>query len=597
MNQIEQEKDPTEETPEILTQPSSSDIITAEEPVTKQTSVARSAGIVSIAVMFSRVLGLVREMVFSRFFGAGFLYDAFLIAFRIPNLLRDLFAEGALSAAFVKVFTDYQIKRSEEEAWRLASLVLNVLAVVLSAITILGILFSSQIVALITYNYTGAVCSAGNEYSPEKAALATTMMQIMFPFILLVALAALAMGVLNTKGRFGVPASASTAFNVVSIIVGLALASYLSGGGWEKSIDRNLIPSEAAQWAIIGMAIGTLLGGAAQFLIQVPSLWAVGFRFSPVLSFTDSGVKRVALLMAPAIIGTSAVQVKVLVDTAIVSCIDGGQSWLSYAFRLMQFPIGIFGVAIGTAAIPTLSRLASENNFEKFRSTLSDALKLVFLLTIPAACGLIVLGEPIIRLIYEGGQFDGFDTQMTTWALAAYSIGLAGYAAIKIVSPAFYALDDAKTPMYVSLASILVHVVVSYSMLKFLSTVGVTPERPSGFGHVGVALATSAVARVNFFALTLLMRKRISGLNGRDIFASFVKIVVASALMSAVCYSSYYFLTNSLGAKTLIVKLVEAFVPIALGGITFFVIAKILRVNEINKVYNTFARKLGRKNG
>jgi putative peptidoglycan lipid II flippase len=597
MNQIEQEKDPTEETPEILTQPSSSDIITAEEPVTKQTSVARSAGIVSIAVMFSRVLGLVREMVFSRFFGAGFLYDAFLIAFRIPNLLRDLFAEGALSAAFVKVFTDYQIKRSEEEAWRLASLVLNVLAVVLSAITILGILFSSQIVALITYNYTGAVCSAGNEYSPEKAALATTMMQIMFPFILLVALAALAMGVLNTKGRFGVPASASTAFNVVSIIVGLALASYLSGGGWEKSIDRNLIPSEAAQWAIIGMAIGTLLGGAAQFLIQVPSLWAVGFRFSPVLSFTDSGVKRVALLMAPAIIGTSAVQVKVLVDTAIVSCIDGGQSWLSYAFRLMQFPIGIFGVAIGTAAIPTLSRLASENNFEKFRSTLSDALKLVFLLTIPAACGLIVLGEPIIRLIYEGGQFDGFDTQMTTWALAAYSIGLAGYAAIKIVSPAFYALDDAKTPMYVSLASILVHVVVSYSMLKFLSTVGVTPERPSGFGHVGVALATSAVALVNFFALTLLMRKRISGLNGRDIFASFVKIVVASALMSAVCYSSYYFLTNSLGAKTLIVKLVEAFVPIALGGITFFVIAKILRVNEINKVYNTFARKLGRKNG
>jgi len=208
---------------------------------------------------------------------------------------------------------------------------------------------------------------------------------------------------------------------------------------------------------------------------------------------------------------------------------------------------------------------------------------------------LIVLGEPIIRLIYEGGQFDGFDTQMTTWALAAYSIGLAGYAAIKIISPAFYALDDAKTPMYVSVASIIVHVVVSYSMLKFLSTVGVTPERPSGFGHVGVALATSAVALVNFFALTLLMRKRISGLNGREIFASFVKIAVASALMSAVCYFSYYFLTNSLGAKTLIVKLVEAFVPIVLGGIVFFVTAKILHIGEIDKVYNAFKGKLGRK--
>jgi putative peptidoglycan lipid II flippase len=592
MNEIEKAGQ-TEEFPEKLADPTDErEQIEAAKP--KQQSVARSAGIVSIAVMFSRVLGLVREMIFSRFFGAGFLYDAFLIAFRIPNLLRDLFAEGALSAAFVKVFTDYQIKRSEQEAWQLASLVLNVLAVVLSVITILGIIFSPQIVALITYNYTGAACGAGGDYSPEKAALATLMMQIMFPFILLVALAALAMGVLNTKGRFGIPASASTAFNVVSIIVGLAAAFYLSGGDWEKSTDRNLIPSDAAQWAIIGMAIGTLVGGAAQFLIQVPSLHRVGFRFSPILSFTHPGVRRVALLMAPAIIGTSAVQVKVLVDTAIVSCIDGGQSWLSYSFRLMQFPIGVFGVAIGTAAIPTLSRLASENNFDKFRSTLSDALKLVFLLTIPAACGLIVLGEPIIRLIYEGGKFDAVDTNMTAWALGAYSIGLAGYAAIKIVSPAFYALDDAKTPMYVSVASILVHVVVSYSMMRFLSTVGISPERPNGFGHVGVALATSAVALVNFFALTILMRRRISGLNGREIFVSFVKIVFASAVMSTISYLSYRFLTNFFGAKTLIVKLVEAFVPIVLGGVAFFITAKILRVSEIDKLVGALRRKLGR---
>ena len=417
----------------------------------------------------------------------------------------------------------------------------------------------------------------------------------MFPFILLVALAAVAMGVLNTKGRFGVPASASTAFNIVSMIVGLAFAYWLSGGGWNAEIGTSGLPELPAQWAIIGMAIGTLVGGAAQLLIQVPSLFKVGFRFSLRLSFKDEGVRRVMRLMIPAIIGTSAVQIKVLVDTVIVSGIEGGNSWLPYSFRLMQFPIGLFGVAIGTAAIPTLSRLASEGNFAKFRSTLSDALKLVFLLTIPAACGLIVLGEPIVRLIYERGRFDAIDTDMTAWALAAYSIGLAGYAAIKIISPAFYALDDAKTPMYVSVASILVHVVVSYSMMKLLSTVGVTAERPSGFGHVGVALATSTVALFSFCTLIFLMRRRISGLNGKELFASFVKIIFASALMSAVCYSSYYVLTNFFAEKTLFVKLIEAFVPITLGGIAFVAMAKILRVGEIDKLFNALKRKFGRK--
>jgi putative peptidoglycan lipid II flippase len=570
MNEIEKPK----ESPENLT----------EESQTKQTSVAKSAGIVSIAVMFSRVLGLVREMVFARFFGAGFLYDAFVVAFKIPNLLRDLFAEGALSAAFVKVFTDYQIKKTEIEAWQLASLVFNVLAVILSLITILGILLAPYFVPILAWSFP-----------PEKAALAVTLAQIMFPFILLVALAALAMGVLNTKGRFGIPASASTAFNITSVVFGLIFAYYLSGGNWEVSNSKTLIPSEAAQWAIIGMAIGTLIGGAFQFLIQVPSLFKVGFRFSPLLNFKDEGVRRVMRLVAPAIIGTGAVQIKVLVDVFMVSGIGGGQSWLNYAFRLMQFPIGLFGVAIGTAAIPTLSRLASEENFTKFRSTLSDSLKLVFLLTIPSACGLFILGEPIIRLLYStGGVFKEADVPMTAWALAAYSIGLSAYSAIKIISPSFYALDDAKTPMYVSVASIAVHAVTSYGMLKLLSTVGVSPERPNGFGHVGVALATSAVATVNFLALTFLMRKRISRLNGREILSSLIRIVTASAIMSAVCWVSYYFLHQQFGGKTLIYRLIEAFVPIGLGGIAFLIMAKILRISEIEKIYRAVAGKLGK---
>lgn len=560
-------------------------------PAAKQASVARSAGIVSIAVMFSRVLGLIRETIFAKYFGAGFLYDAFLVGFRIPNLLRDLFAEGALSAAFVKVFTDYQLKNSEREAWRLASLIFNGLAVVLSAITLLGILLSPLIVAALTYNYTG---DPNYYYPPEKAALATTLMQIMFPFILLVALAALAMGVLNTKGRFGIPASASTAFNIASILFGLGFAYWLSGGGWERSADKLTVPNEAAQWAIIGMAIGTLIGGAAQFLIQVPSLLKVGFRFSLNLSFSDPGVRRVMRLMGPAIIGTSAIQIKVLVDTVVASGIEGGVSWLSYAFRLMQFPIGVFGVAIGTAAIPTLSRLASEDNFDGFRSTLSGAIKLVFLLAIPSAFGLIVLGDPIVSLIYERGEFTSFDTNMTAWALTAYSVGLAGYAAIKVLSPSFYALDDAKTPMYVSLASILLHVVTSFGLMKLLSGVGATPARPNGYGHVGVALATSIVALVNFVALALLMRKRISRLDGRDIFSSFVKILAASSAMAAIAYVVYLILGVYFVNKNFLVRLIEAFVPIGVGGLVFLLAAKLLGIEELDRVFRTVSAKFGR---
>ncbi|MEO8042055.1 MAG: murein biosynthesis integral membrane protein MurJ [Acidobacteriota bacterium] len=582
MNDIEQEP-PDSEQPEELADPiSPEDSVPSENhKPSKQQSVARSAGIVSIAVMFSRVLGLVREQVFAYYFGAGFLNDAFQVAFRIPNVLRDLFAEGALSAAFVKVFTDYQITKTEEEAWKLASLVLNALAIVLSIITIIGILFSRQFVNLIA-----------DGFSPEKAALATTLTQIMFPFILLVALAAVAMGVLNTKGIFGIPASASTVFNIASIAFGLFFAYWLSGGSWAASLDRNIVPEGAAQWAIIGMAIGTLIGGAAQFLMQIPSLYKVGFRFSPIVSFVDPGVKRVMRLMGPAILGTSAVQINVLVNTFFVSGIDGGISWLGYAFRLMQFPIGIFGVAVGTASIPVLSRLAAEGKTKDFRDTLSSSMNLVFLMTLPSACGLIVLGEPIIRLLYShGGAFRESDVPMTAWALSGYAIGLTGYAAIKVLSPAFYAMDDAKTPMMIGLASVVVNALASYFFMSWLSTVGVEAGRPNGLGHVGVALATSVVAIVNFGALALIMRSRIKRLNGRSILSGFLKIAFASAVMSAVCYFSFRYLDFSFPTRTFSVKFAEAFVPIVLGGVCFVIMAKLLRVAELEKLYAAFARK------
>lgn len=557
----------------------------AAEPTTpsRPTSVARSAGIVSIAVMFSRLFGLAREMIFANFFGAGFLTDAYVVAFRLPNVLRDLFAEGALSVAFVKVFTDYQIKLSEKAAWRLASLVFNLLAVVLSIICIVGIIFSKELVGLVA-----------DGFSPEKAALATTLTQIMFPYILLVALAAVAMGVLNTKNIFGIPASASTVFNIVSICVGLGLAYWLSGGGWTVPKDKNAVPDSAAQWAIIGMSIGTLIGGASSLAMQLPSLFRVGFRFSPVISLADEGVKKVVALMTPAILGTSAVQINVLVNTYFVSSIDGAQGWLNYAFRLMQFPIGLFGVAVGTAAIPVLSRLAAEGKKGEFRDTISSSMNLVFLMTLPSACGLIVLGEPIIRLIYERGRFDALATQMTATALVGYSIGLTGYAAIKILSPAFYALDDAKTPMIIALASIVVNFVGCYGLRELFSHYGVTPETPYGYGHVGVALATSLVALVNFTALAYLLRRKISRLNGRAILSAFIKIAISSAVLSVVCYTSYHFILARWGSSGMKMHLIEAFVPIVLGGASFVICAMLLRVEELHQLYAMMSKRFRR---
>lgn len=550
----------------------------------KPHSVARSAGIVSIAVMGSRVLGLVREQVFANYFGAGFVNDAFQVAFRVPNMLRDLFAEGALSVAFVKTFTDYIEKKSEEEAWKLASMVLNALAIVLSVITILGILLAPYIVDLIAPGF-----------SPEKARLATTLTQIMFPFLMLVALAAVAMGVLNTRGRFGIPASASTLFNVGSIVGGLLCAYLLSGGGWQIAKDHNVVPDERAQWAIIGMAIGTLIGGGLQFLVQVPSLWRVGFRFRPQVSFSHPGVRQVMRLMGPAVIGTAAVQINVFVNTFFASDIPGAPSWLGYSFRLMQFPIGIFGVAIGTATLPAISRYAARNDIPSFRTTLSSSIGLVFLLTIPSACGLVILGKPIIALLYQRGAFTALDTQMVTAALIGWSVGLVGYSAIKVLSPAFYALDDARTPMIISFVSIVINAVSGYLFKNWLSNYGVTPETPFGYGHAGLALATSSVAIINFFALAYFMRRKIKRLEGRLILSSFLRISLASVALSVTSYFTYTLLVERLGDQGFRNHVLETFIPMATGGVVFVVAARLLRVRELNQAIEAIAGRFRRR--
>ena len=540
---------------------------------TKRRSVARSAGIVSLAVMASRVLGLVREMVFAYFFGASksFANDAYVIAFRIPNLLRDLFAEGALSSAFVPVFSDYLINKDEKEAFRLSNLVATGLIVVLGAFVVLGIIFAGPLVAFIAPGY---------QTDPAKFELTVRLTRIMMPFILLVALAAQAMGVLNARDRFGIPALSSSFFNVGSIIGGLLVAGLLTDPTFSHPI-RAIV--ERPTEGIVGMAYGVLIGGFLQYAVQWPSLRQAGFRYRPMLSFSDPGVRRMFGLMGPAVIGGAAVQVNVLINSNFASNIPGTGpvSWLSYAFRLMQFPIGVFGVAIATATLPAISRSAAQKNEGEFRHTLASSMRLAFLLTIPSAVGLIVLGNPIIALIYERGHFGSTDTDHTAAALGFFAIGLTGYAAIKILAPAFYALGDARTPMIISLASMLTNFVMNWTL------VGPLQER-------GLALSTSTVALGNCALLYAIMQRRINGIEGKRTLVAVLKIIFASLVMAAACWAISHWV-NGMCGRSFAARLLNVAGSVGAGAGVFYLAASAVRVEELKIATDALIGRFKRK--
>lgn len=526
-----------------------------------RSNVAGNASVVSVAVMASRVLGLVRDQVFAALFGAGLQYDAFLTAFRIPNLLRDLFAEGALSAAFVTTFSQVLETKGEQEAFRLSNRVATALMLLLGVVCVAGWIFAPGVVYWLAPGFFDV---------PGKADLTIHLTRIMIPFLLFIALAAKAMGILNARHRFGIPAIAPAFFNVGSIFGGLFL-------GYGVGPFLSLSPIE-------GMAFGTLLGGFLQFAVQWPSLRRAGFRYRPMLSFTDPGVRQILRLMGPAVIGTAAVQVNVFVNTNFASSIidpvtgvvvNGPVSWLSYAFRFMQFPIGVFGVAIATASLPPLSRSIARSNHDEFRQTLAHALSLVFLLCVPSAVGLVVLGRPIVALIFEHGKFTAFDTMQTGNALAAYSIGLAGYAAVKVLSPAFYALGDARTPMLISLFSI----VVNYVMNSLLV---------ARFGHVGLAASTSTVALVNFILLMLLMRRKLGSLEGRQLAGSLLRICGATIPMAAVTWFSSE-LASELPIAGLTLRFVRVGSSITLATIVFYWACRLFKIAELDEATNAIA--------
>jgi putative peptidoglycan lipid II flippase len=530
-------------------------------------SLTRSAGIASAAVATSRVSGLVREMVMARLFGASQVYDAFLLGFRIPNLTRDLFAEGALSSAFVPVFTEYLARRGKQEAARLFHLTATAIVGVVGLFCLLGMIFTPQIVHAMAPGFAEV---------PGKFALAVTLTRIMFPFLLLVALAAQAMGTLNACNHFGIPALSSTAFNIGSVTFGLVFG--FTGARW-----LGVSLAEA-------MAFGIVFGGLVQLLSQVPLLWREGFRFQPAIDFAHPGLRRVMRLMGPALLGNAAVQVNVMVNTNFASSVtdlaghvvDGPVSWLSYAFRFMQLPIGIFGVALASATLPALSRSAALDRMDEFRATLTRSLAMIFLLTIPSSVGLAVLGGSMVGAVYEYRRFQAVDTHQTALALACYAVGLAGYAATKILVPAFYTLHDARTPMLVSIASIGVNFAVAASLVKV-----------AGLGHAGLALSTSAVALFGAAILLVALRHRAGPIGGGALVSGAARVLLASAAMGVVCWTSSRAIHHALDSAKA-AQLVDVAVSIPLGVTVFYVLARALRVPELDATADTVLAPLAR---
>jgi putative peptidoglycan lipid II flippase len=525
-------------------------------------SVVRSAGIVSVAVAMSRITGLLREIVMARLFGAGFVYDAFLLGFRIPNLTRDLFAEGALSSAFVPIFTQTLAQKGKKEAAILSNLVGTALILIVGVFCALGVIFSPALVHLL---------AEGFRQVPGKFELAVKMTRIMFPFLLLVALAAQAMGVLNACNRFAVPALASTFFNIGSIAFGLIF-------GYSLAPWLGIEP-------ITGMAIGVVLGGALQLAWQVPSLRKEGFSFRPSFDWSHPGLRKIITLMGPAILGNAAVQINVMVNTNFASRIPGNGpvSWLGYAFRFMQLPLGLFGVAIASATLPSISRSAGAGDFEEFRRTLSKSLGMVFLLTVPSSVGLIVLGNTMIGAIYQGGKFHAFDTQQTALALSCYAVGLAGYSALKVLNPAFYALHDARTPMIISLISIAVNYATASLLLS-----------STNLSHAGLALSTSTVAIFGALALFMILRTRVGGIYGRSLAASIGKITVASAVMGGAVWMSSRVVQHWLGIGRA-GRLVDLAVSIPVGLAVFYLACRLLRVSELDLASRALAGPILRR--
>lgn len=528
-----------------------------KKPAQDTGKIARSAGTVGVAVMCSRILGLAREQVFASFFGAGFAFDAFVVAFRIPNLLRDLFGEGALSAAFVAVFSDYETNKGEKETWALAGNVLIFVGVLLSCLTLLGVFFSAEIVRFMV--------EAEFESIPGKVELTTLLSMIMFPFLIFISLSSVVMGILNTRGRFFVPALASGFFNLGSIVGGVGFA---------------LLMPRFGQPPIAGMAIGTLIGGLLQLSCQVPALFKSGFVFLPRLDLRHPGLRRILRLMAPAVIGLAPLQINVLINTYFASSLaEGSLSWLSYAFRLFWLPVGLFGVALSTATLPVIARYAALKDMDNLRETYVSSLTLAFSLTIPASLGLILLGEPITRVIFQHGSFDSLDTLRTAEALSCYAVGLFAYSSVKIMVPVFYALDETRYPVLGSFLTMAVNMLLVWLTIGFLQ-------------HRALALSISSAMILNFLFLSKILYRKLGGYSLPYLFAGLGKVLCASLAMGLWLTGLQYFLAP-LALSSFLGSVVSLVLTVGTGGVVYGVTLYAFGFKELTMLVDRIRQRFG----
>lgn len=519
----------------------------------------KAAGVVGAAVMCSRVLGLVREQLFAALFGGGRGMDCFTVAFRAPNLLRDLFAEGALSTAFVTTFSKTIEKDGEGAAWRLASKVATLATVVLSAVVLLGILVAPWLVGFFAPGFDA-----------EKAALTVWLARLMYPFILFVSLAALAMGMLNAKHVFAVPAMASSFFNIGSIVGGAGL-------GW-------LMDPAFGPRALTGLAIGTLIGGALQLLVQVPSLLKAGFRFRPDFAWRDPGVRQIVVLMGPAVLAAGSVQLNVMINTMFASTLEDGAIFaLNIAFRLMQLPLGIFGVALGTVTLPVLSKSIAAGDRAAFRAILARGMRLALMLTLPCTIGLVVLAEPIISVLYQHGRFTAADVSLAAAALRTYAVGLCAYSAMKVLVPAFYAIDRRKTPMLVSFAAVAVNAGLNWLLTFRL-----------GMGVRGLALSTGCVATINFAVLYLLMRKEVGMLETTALLKTLGRLVIPCGTLGLACWAASAWPLAEWATMAFAPKAGWLLGAIAVASGAYFAVAWCAGAEEVRALASAVGGKLGR---
>ncbi|MDE3197376.1 MAG: murein biosynthesis integral membrane protein MurJ [Acidobacteriota bacterium] len=524
----------------------------------KTPGLLRSAGVISIAVAASRITGLVREGVLSWLFGAGAIFDAFVLGYRIPNLARDLFAEGALASAFVPTFTRYLTTKTHEEARELSDVTGTLLLAITGAICAAGMIFAPAFVSLF---------APGFHAVPGKFEMAAQLVRIMFPFLALIALSAQAQGILNACHRFGLPALSSTLFNIGSVAFGLTFGYWLG-----PRIGLSTVQ---------GMAAGVVVGGGCQVLFLMPSLWKAGFAWRLRWNPRHEGLRDIMRLMGPAVIAGASVQINVLVNTNFAASLrdaaghvlNGPVSWLSYAFRFQQLPMGLFGISIASAALPRLSLSAARADIEQFRSEVAHSLTMILLTTIPASVGLAVLGESMIGIVYQHGRFSAHDTHQTAIALSCYAIGLGAFASLKLLAPAFYALGDSRTPMLVSVAAIAVNAASAWTSVRLL-----------GFGHAGLALSLSVVSVFNAITLLSLLSHKLGGVHVGPILVSLAKIVAAAGVMGAVCLA----LTHGLQSRAL-----NILVAVPVGTVVFYSMGVALRIPELVEARAALIARIG----